>query len=573
MIGRRARFDEGQGRAVVQGLPHGDSKAMQDAGGGRGHHVLHLHGLQHGDRLTGGDRIASGDLQADHGAAQGRGDGDRARRGRRHRIRRAILGLLGRRRGQGRRPRQEPRQIGFQERRVRAPLKERLVLQHRPQEGQCRWRPLDPELRRRAAGARRRGGERRRMDHQLCDQGIERRIGPIPPVAITIHADPGSAGRLVAVKHAARATGDLAIRGQSLEVHAKLDGDARDRRRTVRQAARCKTVARRQSQLQLNQIKASDRLGHGVLDLNSRIGLDEGRRSPIIAIHQVLEGGQAAQFRSHGHAHRRRLQGVAQGGGQADGRGHLDQFLSPALDRALAVMDRDRVDAVAGHLHLDVPRVRDQDFGIEPPVAERPLRFPRTRRIGLCRIHVRIDHPHPTPAAAGQRLDHDRPANRGLQRADIVQPGGSLDALCERHAVLSGEGPGADLVAEQVKDIRAAAHEGQAGVLAGSGERRALGQEAVARVDGVATGRQGGLHQRCDVEVGPRAYASQGRRLVRQANMQGGRIILRIDGDGRNPQIGGRAGDPDGDLAPVGDQQALQAVAPCARGSSCIRRS
>jgi hypothetical protein len=32
-----------------------------------------------------------------------------------------------------------------------------------------------------------------------------------------------------------------------------------------------------------------------------------------------------------------------------------------------------------------------------------------------------------------------------------------------------------------------------------------------------------------------------------------------VDSDGLDAEIGGRAGDPDGDLAPVGDQQTLQA--------------
>jgi hypothetical protein len=48
------------------------------------------------------------------------------------------------------------------------------------------------------------------------------------------------------------------------------------------------------------------------------------------------------------------------------------------------------------------------------------------------------------------------------------------------------------------------------------------------------------------------------------------RIVLRIDGDRLDAEVGGRTGDPDGDLAPVGDQQALQARAPCEEVRMCI---
>jgi len=43
-----------------------------------------------------------------------------------------------------------------------------------------------------------------------------------------------------------------------------------------------------------------------------------------------------------------------------------------------------------------------------------------------------------------------------------------------------------------------------------------------------------------------------------------------MDGHCRDPEIGGGAGDPDGDFAPVGDEKALQPRTRSARDRTCI---
>jgi len=74
-------------------------------------------------------------------------------------------------------------------------------------------------------------------------------------------------------------------------------------------------------------------------------------------------------------------------------------------------------------------------------------------------------------------------------------------------------------------------------------------------VDGVDVGDLGGADDGRDVEI--TAIAARGadaHLLVRQTDVQGAGVRIRVHGHGFDPEFAARGDHPDGDLAPVGYQ-------------------
>ena len=87
-------------------------------------------------------------------------------------------------------------------------------------------------------------------------------------------------------------------------------------------------------------------------------------------------------------------------------------------------------------------------------------------------------------------------------------------------------------------------------------KRRVLGEEAVARVEGV--GRRSGATSRIfvDVQVGRgRLRRPEAVRLVRAADVERGAVGVGVDGDGLDAEVVRRANDAHGDLAAVRDEE------------------
>ena len=100
------------------------------------------------------------------------------------------------------------------------------------------------------------------------------------------------------------------------------------------------------------------------------------------------------------------------------------------------------------------------------------------------------------------------------------------------------------------------ADEDQPGVGARLGERRVLGQEAVAGMHGVGPGTLGGVDDRVgpQVRLGRRGTAERhGDVGVAHERLVG--VGIRVHGDGGDTEVAARPHDAAGDLAPVGDQQ------------------
>lgn len=115
--------------------------------------------------------------------------------------------------------------------------------------------------------------------------------------------------------------------------------------------------------------------------------------------------------------------------------------------------------------------------------------------------------------------------------------------------------PGGDLVTEVADGLRRRADPGQARVDDGLGEVGVLGEEAVARVDGVRTGVGGCLQHLGDVQVaGAGGVAAERVRLVGRADVQRIPVRLGVDGDAGDTGIRAGPGDADGDFSAVGDE-------------------
>jgi hypothetical protein len=89
-------------------------------------------------------------------------------------------------------------------------------------------------------------------------------------------------------------------------------------------------------------------------------------------------------------------------------------------------------------------------------------------------------------------------------------------------------------------------------------------------MNGIAVGFPGGSDHRRDVEIGRGALAFESDRLVDAANMQRRCVVLRMDADGSETELGRGAGDADGDLAAIGDQETFQHVLEIFMGKSLL---
>ena len=74
-------------------------------------------------------------------------------------------------------------------------------------------------------------------------------------------------------------------------------------------------------------------------------------------------------------------------------------------------------------------------------------------------------------------------------------------------------------------------------------------------MNGIASALERRSDDRRAVEICARPGAGQRDGVFRLANVQRLRVVLRIDGDGPHPELGGCACDADGDLAAIRDQQ------------------
>ncbi|MCY1287295.1 hypothetical protein D9M69_364380 [compost metagenome] len=227
----------------------------------------------------------------------------------------------------------------------------------------------------------------------------------------------------------------------------------------------------------------------------------------------------------------------------------------PPLQAAVAFPEVGHPLSVAEHLDFDMPGILDQAFDVELATAKSRAGLGLAALEGLRQFAGLAHRAHAASAAAGQGLEHDGAA--GQQGAGFVQAGGAVAAGGQGQATAGRELAGTGLVAEQRQGFGGRADEVDAGGLAPAGEVGVLAEEAVAGVHCVATLLASYFHQLGTVQVGRHAASRQGNGKVGLAQVQGVGVVLGVHGDAADAQLGSGAGDADGDLATVGDQQGL----------------
>ena len=200
-------------------------------------------------------------------------------------------------------------------------------------------------------------------------------------------------------------------------------------------------------------------------------------------------------------------------------------------------------------------RADDRLLDVERRVREGRLRLGRGGAERAREVGGVVDEPHPAPAAARGGLEQEREADLLPERGRRLERRRPVGARHERETGRGHGLLGTHLVAHRLDRLGGRPDEDEVVVLARPRELRVLGQEAPARVDGVAAGRDARGDERGDLEV-----ALGGRRrpdvdgAVGELDVERVAVGRRVDSDGLEPFVATRPDDPDGDLAAVGDQ-------------------
>ncbi len=263
-------------------------------------------------------------------------------------------------------------------------------------------------------------------------------------------------------------------------------------------------LAARDAQLQFDQVQPGDRLGDGMLDLQTGVHFHEIERAARIEqefqrarafVTERLDGGDRhcphlrTQFRRH--CRRRRL---------------LDQLLMAPLHRAIALAEVNGVAVcIPEHLDLDVARIFNGALQDHRGIAERGLGF-RARAAQRIRKGRFVRYqPHAVAAATGDRLDHHGKADAArLAQHRCLALVLALVAGDGGHAGLGHDRLGTGLVAHGHDGFGRGTDEHQASLPAGGGEILVLGEEAIAGMHGIGTAGLGRGDDRRNIQIGLR---------------------------------------------------------------------
>jgi len=167
--------------------------------------------------------------------------------------------------------------------------------------------------------------------------------------------------------------------------------------------------------------------------------------------------------------------------------GFLDELLVAPLDGTLALEEvYDVAPGVREDLELDVARLHYTLLDVNRVVAEGASGFAARLPKEFAEIFGARAYAHTFAAAPGRGLYHHRPAYFGRRVRDILVPvQRGVGARYHRYAGRGHRRPGALFVARGAQRLRRRPDEREARLAARLGEVGVLGQEAVARVDGL----------------------------------------------------------------------------------------
>ncbi len=272
-------------------------------------------------------------------------------------------------------------------------------------------------------------------------------------------------------------------------------------------------VAFGDAELEGDEVEGEECLRDRVLDLEAGVHLQEVR--PAVR-DEELDGPGAGVVDGAGGTYGEVVEFTGEFGRQARCRGLLDHLLVAALEGAVPGAERPhRAVGVGEDLHLDVAAVLDVGLHEHLAVAEGARRL----RAGRGQFAVEVGEApydaHAASAAARRRLHQDRQVGLGDVREGAM-PISSLARL-GRH---------------RLDRLRRRSDPGQARVDDGACEAGVLGEEAVAGVDGVGAGGDGGLHDQVAAQVGVGGgRARQSYRRVGHARVEGVLVGVRVHGD------------------------------------------
>src|SRR4029077_3043881 len=245
-----------------------------------------------------------------------------------------------------------------------------------------------------------------------------------------------------------------------------------------------KRRARGDADLLDDEVDAGDHLGHGMLDLEPGIHLDE---EELPALVQELDSAHAAIA----HLAHRLRDGLPDACAlivvERRRQRLLPELLMATLQRAVALAKMNGVAcAVPQHLDLDMAGVAEIFLEINGVVAKAGLGLDQRR--GQPRIELLLDvsNLHATAAAAGSRLDQNGIADVGGDSFCLGKVGnGTVRAGHKRQAKGLRRVLGLDLVTHQPHMLGARADKGDLMLFEDLGKAGILREKAIARMHGV----------------------------------------------------------------------------------------
>jgi hypothetical protein len=218
---------------------------------------------------------------------------------------------------------------------------------------------------------------------------------------------------------------------------------------------------------------------------------------------------------------------------------------------------------VAEHLDLDMARIDDEFLDEDAVVAERGFRLRARAGQALRHLGGVAGDAHALAAAAGRGLDHDRVADLVGDFSRLLLVGDDSEVAGDgRDLGLGGRLLGFDLVAHGGDGPGIGADEDDPRLRQRCGKGLALRQKPVARVHRLGAGPLAGVDDPVDDEIalgGGRRADQHG--LVRHLDVERVPVGLGIDRDRADPHATRGLDDPAGDLAAIGDQDALEHIA------------
>ncbi len=410
----------------------------------------------------------------------------------------------------------------------------------------------------------------------MCDQLGEQRVVVHPDFAAPLHAAVDAQPwqhRRAPQRDAARSRQELAL--GIFGIQPRFDGVARDRERVLRNPER---ATLRHLDLHAHEVEPGDRLGHGMLDLQARVDLEEVERAA--RIEQELDGAGADVPNAPRKGDRRRAHACTQRGvhGRRRRRRLLDHLLVAALHGTLALEAvNERPVRVTEDLHLHVPRRVEVALDEQRAIAERGERLAPRGLDGFCKRTLGAHHAHPAPPASRGRLDEHGVAERTHVRGNLARVESlALEAVDDRQPGLARHALALDLAPHAPDRVGARADEDEPRVETSLREVRALGEKAVAGMQSVRADRPRRVEDALDVQVrlgarrGPDAHGLVGLGDVRRI-----RVRVGVHGDARDAHLAQRAQDAARNLTAIGNEDLLETshvVGLCHRTLTCGTR-